>query len=273
MARRPNEPPFDRELADLPPAARWREWMSRVEAVVFAAPTPVPRAVLAQLVGEGCPLDAVIADIRAELRDRPYDLMPVAGGWHHHTRPHLAPVLHAARNVTGAPNTVLSLNAADGLLLATIAYHQPVTRRDLEWLLGRAVDADAVARLRAGGLVGPGPRSPRPGAPLTYVTTDAFLDTFGLESLADLPELEDLRAMGLADTTALDGTPTGSPAPSGPLPFPLRSPARPVSPATDLTTPLADVAAVSARVGALLESLTDRGEDDGSGGCAPGLDR
>lgn len=262
MARRSNEPPFDRELAGLPPAARWREWMSRVEAVVFAASAPVPRAVLAQLIGEGCPLDAVIADIRAELRDRPYDLVPVAGGWHHRTRPHLAPTLRVARRVTGGPDIAPGLNAMDGLLLATIAYHQPVTRRDLERLLGRTIETDAVTRLRRSGLVGPGPRSPRPGAPLTYVTTDAFLDAFGLESLADLPGLDDLRAMGLVDTGALDGTPAGSPVPSEP-PIPLCSlpPAHPVRPATDLIAPLTEVASAAARVEALLQSLAERSEN------------
>lgn len=58
--------------------------------------------------------------------------------------------------------------------------------------------------------MGPGPRSPRPGAPLTFVTTDAFLDQFGLESLADLSDLDDLRAMGLADTGVLNGTLAGA---------------------------------------------------------------
>ena len=253
--------PFDRDLADLPPELRWREWMSRVEAVIFAAPAPVPRAVLARVVGDDCPLDAVIADIRAELRPRPYDLVAVAGGWHHRTRPHLAPVLRAVRP-TGAG--LPALGPTDQLLLATIAYHQPVTRRDLERLLGRTVDADAVGRLRAAGLVRPGPRSPRPGAPLTFVTTDAFLDQFGLESLADLPDLDDLRAMGLADTGVLDGTPAGAPAspePVGRAPLPpVRRQPRPSPPAVDLTGPLAELAATSARVTARLQGL--RSDDD-----------
>lgn len=139
--------------------------------------------------------------------------MAVAGGWHHRTRPHLAPVLRVVRPTgSGLP----AFGPTDQLLLAAIAYHQPVTRRDLERLLGRTVDADAIGRLRAAGLVGPGSRSPRPGAPLTFVTTDAFLNQFGLENLADLPDLDDLRAMGLADTGVLDGTPAGAPDPSEP---------------------------------------------------------
>ncbi len=248
--------PLDRDLADLPPELRWREWMSRVEAVIFASPTPVPRAVLARVVGDDCPLDAVIADIREELRPRPYDLVAVAGGWHHRTRPPLAPVLRAVRP-TGPALPALGPN--DQLLLATIAYHQPLTRRDLERLLGRTVDADAVGRLRAAGLVGPGPRSPRPGAPLTFVTTDAFLDHFGLESLADLPDLDDLRTMGLADTGVLDGTPAGAPASPealerAPL-APAQRPPRAIPTTTDLTGPLAEVAATSARVTARLQDL------------------
>lgn len=260
--------PFDRALADLPPELRWREWMSRVEAVIFASPTPVPRTVLARVVGDDCPLDAVIADIRNELRTRPYDLVAVAGGWHHRTRPHLAPVLQAVRPAGPA---LLALGPADQLLLATIAYHQPVTRRDLERLLGRIVDADAVGRLRAAGLVGAGPRSPRPGAPLTFVTTDAFLDQFGLESLADLPDLDDLRAMGLAETAVLDGTPAGAPASPeavdrSPL-SPARRQTRPSPSATDLTGTLATVAATSARVTARLQALTP--DDDESGPTDP----
>ncbi|WP_395454110.1 SMC-Scp complex subunit ScpB (plasmid) [Azospirillum melinis] len=253
--------PFDRALADLSPELRWREWMSRVEAVIFASPTPVPRTVLARVVGDDCPLDAVIADIRNELRPRPYDLVAVAGGWHHRTRPHLAPVLQVVRP-TGPALPVLG--PADQLLLATIAYHQPLTRRDLERLLGHTVDADAVGRLRAAGLVGLGPRSPRPGAPLTFVTTDAFLDHFGLESLADLPDLDDLRAMGLADTSVLDGTPAGAPASSdavdrAPLPSARREPRASPS-AIDLTVPLAMVATTSARVTARLQEL--RSDDE-----------
>ena len=62
----------DRELEHLPLGLRWREWMYRVEAVIFAAPEPVTRSVLARVVGAGCNLDLLIDDIREELRDRPY---------------------------------------------------------------------------------------------------------------------------------------------------------------------------------------------------------
>lgn len=212
MKRRAVEAPFDRELADLPAAARWRVWMARVEAVLFAAAEPAPRAALAAVVGEACPLEALIADIRAELAERPYEIVAAAGGWRLRTRPGFAPALRAAWRAggssgcpSGCPSgwgqdggAAVQLTAADAALLAAVAYRQPVTRRELEDLLGRSVDADAVGRLRAAGLVAAGPRAARPGAPPTYVTTAGFLDQFGLESLADLPDLDDLAVLGLA---------------------------------------------------------------------------
>ncbi len=77
----------DRELNHLPPEARWREWMHRVEATTFAASEPVTRSILARVVGKDCNLDLLIDDIREKLRGRPYDLVAVAGGFLHVTRP------------------------------------------------------------------------------------------------------------------------------------------------------------------------------------------
>lgn len=77
---RPNDHLFDRDLEHLPPEARWREWMNRVEATIFAASEPVGRETLARIVGKNCSIDLLIEDIREELRGRPYDLVPVAGG-------------------------------------------------------------------------------------------------------------------------------------------------------------------------------------------------
>lgn len=76
----------DLDLEDLPPMARWREWLGRAEAVIFASPQPVTRETLARVVGKGCNLDALIDDIRAELRGRPYELVAVAGGWSFRTK-------------------------------------------------------------------------------------------------------------------------------------------------------------------------------------------
>ena len=84
--RREQDALFDPDLADLPEGARWREWMGRVEAAIFASRDPVPREALAKLVGQSCNLDDLIADIVDELRARPYELVFVAGGYQLRTK-------------------------------------------------------------------------------------------------------------------------------------------------------------------------------------------
>ena len=80
---------LDTELEHLPAELRWREWMGRVEAVIFAASTPVSREVLTKAVGKSCNIDLLIDDIREELRGRPYELVEVAGGWQHRLKRHM----------------------------------------------------------------------------------------------------------------------------------------------------------------------------------------
>lgn len=193
MRRRPAEP-LDVELADLPPEQRWRVWMGRVEAVIFAAATPVDRASLARLVGQSCNLDLIIADIRRELGGRPYELVAVAGGWQFRTRAAYAPVLQAA---LGVDDQARSLSRGETLVLTAIAYLQPVTRGELGRLIGREVSRDTIGYLKAIGHIAAGPRSPEPGAPYTYVTTAHFLSTFGFASLRELPDIEALEDAGL----------------------------------------------------------------------------
>lgn len=180
---------FDAELADLPQEMRWREWMGRVEAAVFASAEPVPREALSRLVGRDCVLDDLIADIRDELKGRPYELASVAGGFHHRTRPRFAEAIRAAARISDQAKAP-DLTKLESLVLAAIAYRQPVTRAALSEALGRDVSRDVLARLKRVGLIGGGPRAPFPGAPLTYVTTLRFLSVFGLATLRDLPEIE-----------------------------------------------------------------------------------
>lgn len=175
---------FDRELLDLPAELRWREWMMRVEAAVFASPKPVPRSVLAHLIGSTVPLDEVIAAVQAELVARPYELVYVAGGWQHRTRDRYGAMLRHVLTDLAAPS--ISLSRREMELLATIAFHQPITRRDCEQALGRSVSGDDVSRLRAAGLIAYGHRRPGPGAPHTLITTPFFLEIFGLSSIADI---------------------------------------------------------------------------------------
>lgn len=197
MPRRAKETvPLDLELEDLPADLRWREWMGRVEAVIFAAAEPVSREMLARVVGKSCNLDLLIDDIRDELRGRPYELVSVAGGWRLQTRKQHAAAIRAALAINAAAK---ELTKAEAGVLMAVAYYQPVTRGELGEIFAREVSRDLIASLRGQNLIAAGPRSPQPGAPYAYVTTPAFLAQFGFESLRDLPDLERLQDAGLLD--------------------------------------------------------------------------
>ncbi|MER9776975.1 SMC-Scp complex subunit ScpB [Mesorhizobium sp. M0220] len=185
---------FDRELDHLPPEARWREWMHRVEATIFAASEPVGRETLARIVGKSCSIELLIDDIREELRGRPYDLVAVAGGWKHLTRPAYADAIRAA---VGENERAVDLTQSEVLVLMCVALFQPITRAELSSFFGKEISRDFIGHLRGAGLIASGPRSPTPGAPYTYVTTKEFLLEFGLDTLRDLPDFEALEDAGL----------------------------------------------------------------------------
>ena len=191
---RSNDHLFDRELDHLPPEVRWREWMNRVEATIFAASEPVGRDTLARIVGKTCSIDLLIDDIREELRGRPYDLVAVADGWKHLTRPAYA---DAIRTAVDARERAVDLTQSEVLVLMCIAYFQPITRGELSSFFGKEISRDLIGNLRALGFIASGPRAPQPGAPYTYVTTQSFLLEFGLDTLRDLPDFEALEDAGL----------------------------------------------------------------------------
>jgi segregation and condensation protein B len=200
---------LDRELEDLPPDLRWREWMLRVEAVIFAAAEPVTRETLARVVGGNCSIDLLIDDLREELRPRPYDIVAVADGWQHRTRTAYGSAIRASAAPTRSG--AASLSEHEAAVLMAIAYLQPVTRGELSKIFGKEVSRDTIASLRDAGLLGSGPRSPTPGAPYTYVTTRHFLSAFGLETLRELPDLERLEDAGLLSRQALEEGATAEP--------------------------------------------------------------
>ncbi|WP_309550472.1 SMC-Scp complex subunit ScpB [Rhizobium rhizogenes] len=186
---------FDRELEDLPAELRWREWMMRVEAVIFASAEPVSRETLARVVGKDCSIDLLIDDLHEELIDRPYELVSVAGGWQHRTRPRFADTIRASSAPTRGGAAALS--EFEAMVLMSVGYFQPVTRGELSKIFGREVSRDVIGNLRGAGFIGSGPRSPTPGAPYTYITTQHFLSAFGMETLRDLPDIEALEDAGL----------------------------------------------------------------------------
>lgn len=220
MARARQERGLDRDLADLPPDLRWREWLRRIEAVLFASAAPVARDDLASVVGQGASVDLLIADLAADLAGRPYQVARVGAGWMLQTKPAYAPAIKAAA-IRAAGIRAAGIRAAadpgggdpgggdpggqasdlsdfDLAVLAAIAYHQPISRDGLKDIFGREINRDLIGRLAGRALITTGPREPRRGAPYTFVTTDTFLAAFGLASLRDLPDPEQLADAGLS---------------------------------------------------------------------------
>jgi segregation and condensation protein B len=196
MAKDGSNSELDRELPDLPPELRWREWLRRVEAVLFASASPVSREELARVVGQGASVDLLVEDLAADLEGRAFEVAQVAGGWMFRTRATYGTAIRAAADVE---DQLLDLSEFDIAVLAAIAYHQPITRDGLKDIFGKPISRDLIGRLHARGLIGTGPRSPRRGAPYTYVTTEQFLVAFDLETLQDLPDREQLEDAGLAE--------------------------------------------------------------------------
>jgi segregation and condensation protein B len=197
MARR-KDGGLDRDLADLPPDLRWREWLRRIEAVLFASAAPVGREDLARVVGQGASVDLLIEDLAVDLEGRPYEVAQVGAGWMLRTRSAYAPAIRAAVDVEGQ---ALNLSEFDLAVLAAIAFHQPISRDRLKDIFGKEISRDLIGRLAERDLIGTGPREPRRGAPYTFVTTEAFLAAFGMESLRDLPDPEQLADAGLAGSS------------------------------------------------------------------------
>jgi len=195
MAKRTKKPDFDRELEDLPPELRWREWMRRIEAVLFASARPVAREDLARVVGQGASVDLLIEDLGIALSERPYEITQVSTGWMLRTRPAYGPVIRMAADIA---DQEIDLSESDMTVLAAIASNQPITRDQLREIFGREISRDVIGRLSGRGLIAPGPRAPRRGAPYTFVTTDGFLAAFDLQSLQDLPDQEALEDAGIA---------------------------------------------------------------------------
>lgn len=186
--------PLDLELSDLPQEMRWRVWMGRVEAVIFASAKPVSRETLQKVVGQKASVDLLIEDLRTELQNRSFEIVSVENAWLMRTRTKFADTIRAA---TLTDRQGLGFNESEMAVLASIAYQQPISRAGLKDVFGKDISRDLITRLRLMDLITTGPRSPRPGAPHTFVTTQGFLVAFDLKSLRDLPDMELLGESGL----------------------------------------------------------------------------
>ncbi len=189
------ETPLDRGLEDLPPDVRWRTWMGRIEAVLFASATPVSREALQKVVGQGVSVDLLIDDLRNELAGRAFEIASVADAWMMRTKVQFAEAIRAAAD---PGDQGMEFTEYEMAVLATIAYHQPISRAGLKEVFGKDINRDLIGRLYAKDLIATGPRSPKRGAPYTYVTTQRFLLAFDLQSLRDLPDTELLQDAGVA---------------------------------------------------------------------------
>ena len=132
--------------------------MRRIEAALFASARPVPRQALARAVGQGASVELLVADLRADLADRPYEVVAVADGFVLRTRPAYAPAIRAAADLGDASPDLAPWDVA---VLAAIAYRQPITRDELSRAFGREVSRDLIGRLRARPHR-PGPAQPPP---------------------------------------------------------------------------------------------------------------
>lgn len=156
------------------------------EAVIFAATTPVTPRMLARALPDGADAQAVITALITRYAGRGIELVEVAGGVRFRTAPDLAPAL---RKVIESPRR-LSRVAME--TLAIIAYHQPVTRPEIEHMRGASLSQQTLDALLEGELIAPAGRKEAPGRPTLWTTTPRFLVAFGLRDLKDLPRREDL---------------------------------------------------------------------------------
>jgi segregation and condensation protein B len=161
-----------------------------VEALLFAAPEPLTAAQVAERLPQGSDARATLERLRRRYEGRGVNLVRAGQTWAFRTAPDLRFLL--AREVV----ETRKLSRAGIETLAIVAYHGPVTRTEIEEMRGVSVSKGTLDHLIELGWVRPGRRRDTPGRPATFVTTDAFLAHFGLESPSDLPSLADLRAAG-----------------------------------------------------------------------------
>lgn len=164
-----------------------------VEAVLFAAEEPMSSAEIALHVGERADVPAVLAELQGHYAGRGVELVERGGRWHFQTAADLAHILRREREESRR------LSRAAVETLAIVAYHEPVSRAEIEAIRGVQISKGTLDVLMEAGWIRPAGRREGPGRPLTYATTPDFLSHFGLASRRDLPGIDDLKAAGLLD--------------------------------------------------------------------------
>src|SRR5207302_9674767 len=177
---------------ETPPMERAEE-LRLIEALLFAAGEPLDEKILRARLPEGVDIASAMRRLQAEYASRGVNLVRVAGKWTFRTANDLAWLL--SRDSVEPKK----LSRAANETLAIIAYHRPVTRAEIEDIRGVTVSKGTVDVLMETGWVRPRGRRKAPGRPITFGTTQAFLEHFGLESVSDLPGLDELKGTGLFD--------------------------------------------------------------------------
>lgn len=190
----------DAQASEHPPVARHPradrdQHLRIVEAILFASPKPLSADEIAMHLPEGADVTSLLEDLRDNYANRGVNLIEIAGKWMLRTSEDLSFLLRREQ----VEQKRLSRAALE--TLAIIAYHQPVTRADIEDIRGVAISKGTLDILLDIGWVKMRGRRKTPGRPVTYGTTEAFLVHFGLADVSDLPGVAELRAAGLLDNS------------------------------------------------------------------------
>jgi len=170
-----------------------------IEALLFAAAGPLDEASLAEQLPDGADIAALLSELEVTYAGRGVNLLRVSNRWTMRTAEDLSYLLRRHVDVSRR------LSRAAIETLSIIAYHQPVTRAEIEEIRGVSTSRGTLDILLEAGWIKPRGRRKTPGRPATWVTTPAFLEHFSLDSLDDLPGVSDLRAAGLLDAAPLTG--------------------------------------------------------------------
>ncbi len=165
-----------------------------IEAILFASPMPVSTQELSLRLPEGSDVESLLAELQMHYEGRGVHLMRADKKWYFRTADDLADQLHIKTQISR------KLSRAAIETLAIIAYHQPVTRSEIEEVRGVALSRGTLDTLLEAEWIKPRGRKQAPGRPVTWGTTDAFLVHFGLEDISDLPGIEELKRTGLLET-------------------------------------------------------------------------
>ena len=172
------------------------ELLRRLEAMLFASAEPLSENILLSRLPEGTELGPLLEELQATYANRGVNLVQRGKGWAFRTAPDIAPFFTLERE------TPRKLSRAASETMAIVAYQQPITRAEIEEIRGVALSKGTMDILLEAGWIRPRGRRRVPGRPVTWGTTEHFLDFFGLEGLDALPGIDELKATGLLDRRA-----------------------------------------------------------------------